>query len=80
MGGQTFGLTALIFGLLSIPAGIIAAFRFYIAWIIPPIAIIFGIMGIKKDDVKGKSVAGFVLGSVGLVIGLYLIFVYVIFW
>ena len=72
-------MTALIFGLLSIPAGIIAPFRYAIAWIIPPIAIVFGIIGIKKDDIKGKSLAGLVLGSVGLLIGLYLLFVYFIF-
>ena len=79
MGEQTFGLTALIFGVLSIPAGIIGAFNDYIAWIIPPIAIIFGIIGIKKDDPKGRALAGLVLGSVGIIIGLYLLFVYVIF-
>lgn len=79
MGEQTFGLTALIFGLLSIPAGIIAPFNYAIAWIIPPIAIVFGVIGIKKDDMKGKSLAGLVLGSVGLIIGLYLLFVYFIF-
>jgi hypothetical protein len=79
MGEQTFGLTAFIFGLLSIPAGIIAAFHYTIAWIIPPIAIIFGVIGFKKDDEKGRSLAGIVLGSVGLIIGLYILFVYVIF-
>jgi len=79
MGEQTFGLTALIFGVLSIPAGIIGAFNFYIVWIIPPIAIIFGIIGIKKDDIKGRALAGLVLGSVGIIIGLYLLLVYVIF-
>ncbi|MFX1344132.1 MAG: hypothetical protein ACFFBC_00185 [Promethearchaeota archaeon] len=75
MGEQTFGLTALIFGVLSIPAGIISAFNNYIAWIIPPIAIIFGIIGLKKDELKGRALAGLVLGSVGVIIGLYLLFV-----
>ena len=76
---QTFSLTALIFGILSIPAGIIGGFNNYIEWIIPPIAIIFGIIGIKKDDPKGRAVAGLVLGCVGVIIGLYLLFVHVIF-
>lgn len=79
MGEQTFSLTAFIFGLFSIPAGIIAGLTIYIAWIIPPIAVIFGIIGIKKDDVKGKALAGLVLGIVGIIFGLYTFFVYVIF-
>lgn len=77
--GETFGLTALIFGLISIPSGIIAAFISIIGWLIPPIAIIFGIIGTVKDDSKGMAVAGLVLGIVGLTIGLFLLFVYVIF-
>lgn len=79
MGEQTFGLTALIFGLLSIPAGIIAPFKYPIAWIIPAIAIVFGVLGVKKDDEKGRPLAGLVLGIVGLMIGLYLLLFYVIF-
>ena len=79
MGEHTFGLTALIFGLMSIPSGIIAAFISMIGWLIPPIAIIFGIIGTVKDDSKAMAVAGLVLGIVGLTIGLYLILVYVIF-
>jgi len=76
---ETFGITALIFGLMSIPSGIIAAFVSIIGWLIPPIAIIFGIIGIVKDDSKGMALAGLVLGIVGLTIGLFLLFVYVIF-
>ena len=45
-----------------------------IGWVIPAIAIIFGIIGIIKDDPKGLSIAGLILGSIALVLGLLLRF------
>jgi hypothetical protein len=45
-----------------------------IGWVIPAIAIIFGIIGIIKDDVKGLSIAGLILGSLAIILGLMLRF------
>lgn len=41
-----------------------------IGWLIPTIAIIFGIIGIVRDDSKGRAITGFILGVVGLVVGI----------
>jgi hypothetical protein len=79
MGEQTFGLTALILGLLSVVTIIVAPFDFYSAWSIPPLAIIFGIIGIIKDDLKGMAIAGLVLGVIGLGRGFFLLY-YAIPW
>jgi hypothetical protein len=43
-----------------------------IGWAIPAIAIIFGILGIIKDDPKGLSIAGLILGSIAIIVGLLL--------
>ena len=45
-----------------------------IGWVIPAIAIIFGIIGIIKDDPKGLSIAGLILGFLAIVLGLVLRF------
>lgn len=47
-----------------------------IGWLVPFIAIIFGIVGFIKDESKGMAIAGLILGIVSLLIG---ILTYVIF-
>lgn len=54
--------------LLGIP-DILALFSI-IGWLIPAIAIIFGISGIIKDDTKGLATAGLILGAIALILGL----------
>ena len=41
-----------------------------ISWFIPGIASIFGLVGIVVDDSKGRAIAGFVLGLIGLMIAI----------
>ena len=41
-----------------------------IGWLIPAIAIIFGIIGIIIDDTKGLAIAGLILGAIALIFGL----------
>ena len=41
-----------------------------IGWVVPFIAIIFGMAGIIKDDSKGMATAGLILGVIGLLIGI----------
>ena len=38
-------------------------------WLIPGIAVIFGIIGIIADDSKGMAIAGLILGIIGLIVG-----------
>ena len=65
-----FGITALVLGILSIPAG-------FVSWpgiLLGLLAIIFGILGLRRvkarrADNKGMALAGLITGIVGLVIG-----------
>jgi len=45
-----------------------------IGWLIPAIAIIFGIIGIIKDEAKGLAIAGLILGAIALILGLIIRF------
>ena len=54
--------------LLGMP-DILALFSI-LGWLIPTIAIIFGIIGIIKDDSKGLAIAGLILGVIALILGL----------
>ena len=54
--------------LLGMP-DILALFSM-LAWLIPAIAIIFGIIGIIRDDTKGLAIAGLILGVIALILGL----------
>ncbi|MFX0075418.1 MAG: hypothetical protein ACFE96_08250 [Candidatus Hermodarchaeota archaeon] len=67
---KVFGILSFVFGILGICVG-------WILWIIlkdwggfllPSFAIIFGIIGIIKDDSKGLGIAGLILGIIGLII------------
>ena len=54
--------------LLGMP-DILALFSI-IGWLIPAIAVIFGIIGIIKDDTKGLAIAGLILGAIALILGI----------
>ena len=58
-----------IYSLLMGMPDILALFSL-IGWLIPAIAIIFGIIGIIKDDTKGLAIAGLILGVIALILGL----------
>ncbi|MFW9969016.1 MAG: hypothetical protein ACFFDF_02370 [Candidatus Odinarchaeota archaeon] len=86
--GRTFGIVALIFGIISIPLSIVSAVTggtlglfgmpqiggliIVLGWGIIAIAIIFGILGIILDDSKGMAIAGLILGIIGLILRLFL--------
>ncbi|NVM46051.1 MAG: DUF4190 domain-containing protein [Candidatus Lokiarchaeota archaeon] len=69
--GKTFGILALIFGILGFFAWIIFLFipfnLPYSGFYIPGAAIVFGIIGIIVDDSKGMAIAGLVLGCIAIV-------------
>lgn len=81
--GRGFGITALIFGIISIPFTVVLGFLqmwiffepnlisidIILGWLIPGIAIIFGIIGIILDSSKGMAIAGLILGIIGLFLG-----------
>lgn len=85
--GRAFGIVALIFGLFSwVLWGIVVHFyfsinnfldlpishlTFIIGWILPTIAIIFGIIGLAVGDSKGLAIAGLILGSINVFYALY---------
>ena len=62
------GTIALIFGILGLCCGwAIALFIPPVGISFPIIAIIYGSLGIKKDNSKGKSIAGLILWVLALI-------------
>jgi len=57
--GSLFGLPSEISMLLSI-----------IGWLIPSIAVFFGFIGIVVNNPKGRAIAGFTLGLIGIIFGI----------
>ena len=72
--GKTFGMIALICALL---AWILPWFywRVWLIWL-PILAIIFGGIGIAKDDSKGLGIAGLILGIIALILWIMFPFVF----
>ncbi len=70
--GKTFGALALVFGLIALLAGwafiIFVPFGTYILYALCGLAIVFGIIGIIKDDSKGMGIAGMILGILALIL------------
>ncbi|MFX1380386.1 MAG: hypothetical protein ACFFA4_14975 [Promethearchaeota archaeon] len=67
--GKIFGLLGLIFGLIGIIGVWFITFFFYFgALLIGILAIVFGGIGIAKDDSKGLGIAGLILGIITLII------------
>ena len=72
--GKVFGIISLIMGLIGlalIPIFIwvfVIPFFGLIFWIVVGIAIVFGIIGIAKDDSKGLGIVGLILGIIAIVL------------
>ncbi|MHA2006783.1 MAG: hypothetical protein ACXABO_04550 [Promethearchaeota archaeon] len=62
--GNTFGIISLICGLLSI---ILTFFLGIYGIFFPIIAIVFGGIGIAKDDSRGMAIAGLILGIIAFI-------------
>ncbi len=66
------GTISLIFGLLALLLGwlvmLFLPFGDYIMYALCGLAIVFGIIGIIKDDSKGKAIAGMILGIIALIV------------
>ena len=66
------GIISLIFGLLALLLGwlimLFVPFGDYIMYALCGLAIVFGIIGIIKDDSKGKAIAGMILGIIALIL------------
>ena len=73
---NTFGIISLIFGLIALCGGWLISLFInipFLGWLWPGVAIVFGIIGIIKDDSHGMAIAGLVLGIVSLVCTLLLL-------
>ena len=66
------GTISLIFGLLALLIGwlimLFVPYGNYIMYALCGLAIVFGIIGIIKDDSKGKAIAGLILGIIALIV------------
>jgi len=65
--GKVFGIIALVFGICGLAFPWIPFIGGLWVIALPIIAIIFGGIGIAKDDSKGMGIAGLVLGIVGII-------------
>ena len=69
-----FGTLALVLGLITLLFGwAIMVFLYdlncsYIVFVLIALAIVFGILGIVKDDSKRRGIAGLILGIIALVV------------
>ena len=80
--GKVFGVLSLVFGLLALLAG--WAIQIFVTIAMGPtiatymlygicgLAIVFGIIGIIKDDSKGLGIAGLILGIIALILWQFL--------
>jgi len=72
--GKTLGIISLVFGIIGLISIIFAFYPlpFVVLWYTPLISsvvtIICGSIGIKKDDSPGLSIAGLILGLIGVII------------
>lgn len=67
--GKIFGILSIIFGILGI-----ALFFTGYTLILAPLAIIFGIIGLFKDDNKALPIIGIILGFIGfIVVAVYIV-------
>ena len=62
--GNTFGIIALIFGIIGLCCG---WFLSFFGFVFPVVAIVCGAIGIKKDDSSGMAIAGLVLRSISVI-------------
>ena len=62
---NTNGIISLIFALVGLFIGWIPVIGWF-GILFPIIAIIFGAIGIKKDDSSGMAIAGLVIGCISL--------------
>lgn len=65
---SAFGITSMVTGILSLVLCWIPLINFSLA----VVAVIFGILGIKKPASKGMAIAGLATGGLGLLISLIL--------
>jgi hypothetical protein len=72
---NTNGIIALIFGIIGLCCAWIIPIPF-VPFIFPIVAVIFGAIGIKKDDSSGMAIAGLVLGIISLVCVALVLFVF----
>ncbi|MHA1239256.1 MAG: hypothetical protein ACTSQU_00560 [Promethearchaeota archaeon] len=71
--GKTFGILALICGILGLFGWLVLGFLPFGIYYLPGAAILFGIIGLIVDDSKGMSIAGLILGIFDIICILFLL-------
>ncbi len=86
---KSYGITAFVLGIISIPVSLLAGgfiiYRFLtdtyiiiiavIGWIVPILAIGFGLTGAVVCDSKGKAISGIILGIIGITLRILIQFI-----
>jgi len=75
--GRTFGIISFIAGLIAFSAGwaltwLLSPWGKYFPYVLSILAIVFGILGIVKEESKGLAIAGLVLGTIALILAIVL--------
>jgi hypothetical protein len=70
--GKTYGSLALAFGLLSLCC--------FCGFILGPLAIIFSVLGLRKDEDRSLSIIGLVLAIIGTFCGIIFIWNFYIYF
>ena len=71
--GKALGIISLIFGLLGLLVGwTIGMFLPFGSFYLPVVALVCGIVGTAVQEKKGMAIAGLVLGSVGIVLAIFI--------
>ncbi len=71
--GKTFGIIALLCGILGLFAWILLGALPYGLYYLPVAAIVFGIIGLIVDESKGMAIAGLIFGIFDIVFILFIL-------
>ena len=71
--GKTFGIIALLCGILGLFAWILLGTLPFGVYYLPGAAILFGIIGLFADDSKGMAIAGLIFGIFDIVFVLFIL-------
>ena len=75
--GQGYGIASLSLGIIGL---FLSCCIPIIGFILPVLAIVFGVLGMKYPSGKGMAIAGLVLGCIGIIPALFIMFAFVVSW
>lgn len=74
--GQGYGIASLCLGIVGL---LLSCWLPVIGFILPVLAIVFGVIGIKYPSGKGMAIAGLILGCIGVIPALFMVFALIVY-